>query len=124
MQAITAMKLRGGAVQYVDKHELNMVTENRLHQVRQRSLQLLHEAHLHILQLASTSCTLQPVLCAHRSGHWIQGLVLDCAPLDWERLEEFEEATKASQASSAQLPVWLALDEIGDPVSLSCCLGY
>ena len=50
----------------------------------------------------------------------VQGLVLDCSPLDWERLEEFEEAAKASHASPAQLPVWLALDEIGDPVSLIC----
>ena len=44
-----------------------------------------------------------------------QGLVLDCSPLPWVSLEDFEPPQAAS--SSNRLPVWLALDEVTDPVS-------
>jgi hypothetical protein len=55
-----------------------------------------------------------------RAGFFVvlQGLVLDCSPLDWEPLEEFSEAASLAAAvnGSRRQPVWLALDEIGDPV--------
>ena len=45
--------------------------------------------------------------------------MLDCSALDWEPLEEFPEAgtLAAAAETSGRQPVWLALDEIGDPVS-------
>jgi hypothetical protein len=46
----------------------------------------------------------------------VQGLVLDCSALAWEPLDEFPPADEAA-AASVRLPVWLALDEIEDPVS-------
>ena len=42
----------------------------------------------------------------------LQGLVLDCSPLAWAPLNTFPKA-----ARGGALPVWLALDEISDPVS-------
>jgi tRNA G18 (ribose-2'-O)-methylase SpoU len=33
-QAIAAMKARGGRIEYVSKHDLNLVTDNKPHQVR------------------------------------------------------------------------------------------
>jgi hypothetical protein len=33
-QAVAAMRARGGGVEFVSKHELNLVTENRPHQAR------------------------------------------------------------------------------------------
>lgn len=121
-QAVTAMKQRGGAVQYVDKHELNMVTDNRLHQVWGCTFAATNRATVPILFCSVVHMGRCPALVLgwYRG---VQGLVLDCSPLDWERLEEFEEAAKASHASPAQLPVWLALDEIGDPVRLLMLLG-
>lgn len=32
-QAIAAMKERGGTIQYVSKHDLNLATDNKPHQV-------------------------------------------------------------------------------------------
>lgn len=57
-------------------------------------------------------------LDVHRS--W-QGLVLDCSPLEWEPLDEFPAADSVAGTDGSRPPVWLALDEIGDPVS-SCCM--
>lgn len=42
--------------------------------------------------------------------------MLDCSALAWEPLDQFPPAHEAA-AASARLPVWLALDEIEDPVS-------
>ena len=49
----------------------------------------------------------------------MQGLVLDCSALEWQFMDQFPPAEE-SAASSKRLPIWLALDEIEDPVS-SCC---
>jgi hypothetical protein len=46
-----------------------------------------------------------------------QGLVLDCTPLEWEPLEEFPDAQHVTPVHGGRPPVWLALDEIEDPVS-------
>ena len=49
----------------------------------------------------------------------MQGLVLDCSALEWQLMDQFPPAEEAA-ASSKRLPIWLALDEVEDPVS-SCC---
>ena len=41
--------------------------------------------------------------------------MLDCSPLPWLPLEDFEPPQDVG--SSTRLPVWLALDEVTDPVS-------
>ena len=46
---------------------------------------------------------------------YLQGLVLDCSALTWEPMDVLPPAETAA-ASSARLPIWLALDEIEDPV--------
>ncbi|EIE24249.1 SpoU rRNA methylase family protein [Coccomyxa subellipsoidea C-169] len=51
-----------------------------------------------------------------------QGLMLDCSALDWEALEEFPPADSAAQPDSGRPPVWLALDEIGDPQNLGAAV--
>ncbi|KAK9842489.1 hypothetical protein WJX81_002376 [Elliptochloris bilobata] len=52
-----------------------------------------------------------------------QGLVLDCSPLEWSTMNIFPEAPAALRAAPAgALPVWLALDEIGDPQNLGAAL--
>lgn len=43
--------------------------------------------------------------------------MLDCSPLQWEPLDEFPAADRAAPMDGGRPPVWLALDEIGDPVS-------
>ncbi len=48
--------------------------------------------------------------------------MLDCSALAWEPMDRFPPAPEAA-AVSAQLPVWLALDEIEDPVSSPCSAG-
>ena len=45
-----------------------------------------------------------------------QGLVLDCSPLGWEPLDEFPAANTVAPNDGGRPPLWLALDEIGDPV--------
>ena len=46
-----------------------------------------------------------------------QGLVLDCSPLQWAAMSRFPDAPTTLQSMPAgALPVWLALDEISDPV--------
>ncbi len=46
-----------------------------------------------------------------------QGLVLDCSPLQWATMSRFPDAPAALRSMPAgALPVWLALDEISDPV--------
>lgn len=42
-----------------------------------------------------------------------QGFLLDCSPLELEEMEEFEHL----ENTAAPYPVWLALDEVFDPVS-------
>ncbi|BDA46054.1 rRNA methyltransferase 1, mitochondrial [Coccomyxa sp. Obi] len=81
-QAVAAMKERGGSIQYVSKHELNLVTDNKPH----------------------------------------QGLVLDCSPLDWEPLDEFPAADSVAPTDGSRPPLWLALDEIGDPQNLGAAV--
>jgi tRNA G18 (ribose-2'-O)-methylase SpoU len=46
----------------------------------------------------------------------LQGLVLDCSPLDWEALERLPPADSFPPGAP---PVWVALDEVQDPVSHS-----
>ncbi len=55
-----------------------------------------------------------------------QGLVLDVSPLEWSPLDEFPAAEQVMAAAAAAglaqgrrapPPVWLALDEVVDPVS-------
>ena len=43
----------------------------------------------------------------------LQGLVLDCTPLDWEALERLPPADSFPPGAP---PVWVALDEVQDPV--------
>ena len=49
----------------------------------------------------------------------MQGLVLDCSTLEWQLMDQLPPAKEAA-ASSKRLPIWLALDEVEDPVS-PCC---
>jgi hypothetical protein len=42
--------------------------------------------------------------------------VLDCSPLDFEALEVLP-APELAPGGGGRLPVWLALDEVMDPVS-------
>lgn len=50
-----------------------------------------------------------------------QGLMLDCSQLDWEPLEDFPPAENSALTDGGRPPVWLALDEIGDPVRTFTC---
>ena len=43
----------------------------------------------------------------------MQGLALDCSSLDWIQLDEMPAA-----GSTETIPIWLALDEVTDPVRL------
>ena len=52
--------------------------------------------------------------------HCCQGLLLDCGPLEWGTMEKFEDAPEATDDGSVP-PLWLALDEVYDPVS---CYGH
>ena len=45
-----------------------------------------------------------------------QGLILDCAPLEFETMNAFPPASEAAAAHGSSTPVWLALDEVTDPV--------
>ena len=49
----------------------------------------------------------------------MQGLVLDCSALEWQLMDQLPPAEEAA-ADSKRLPIWLALDEVEDPVS-PCC---
>lgn len=186
-QAIAAMKAAGGSIEYVTKHELNQVVDNRPHQVPSCLLcVLLHLQHQILLSCKIHQELLQPgkymssglalrsscpySMFAFRArltgdpgrsreisllqaweiainlagvvkscsdcvvasmpalGHYLrkaeqrnwllQGLVLDCSSLAWEPMDHLPSAQEAA-ASSTRLPVWLALDEIEDPVSSS-----
>lgn len=45
--------------------------------------------------------------------------MLDCSPLHWATMSRFPEAPTTLRSTPAgALPVWLALDEITDPVRL------
>mmetsp|Transcript_9153 Transcript_9153/g.26240 ORF Transcript_9153/g.26240 Transcript_9153/m.26240 type:complete len:441 (+) Transcript_9153:226-1548(+) len=70
----------GLGVEYISKHNLNMMSDNRPH----------------------------------------QGLVLDCAPLDWATMDRFP-APPAPEPGSAPV-LWLALDEVNDPQNLGAIL--
>lgn len=48
-----------------------------------------------------------------------QGLVLDCAPLEFELLSSFPDPPAGGRGSSGEVPIWLVLDEVMDPVSHS-----
>lgn len=48
------------------------------------------------------------------TGNCMQGLLLECSPLDFESLKDFGEAALQPQSPP---PLWLALDEVTDPVS-------
>ena len=48
--------------------------------------------------------------------HRCQGLLLDCGPLEWGNMETFPDAPEATDDGSLP-PLWLALDEVYDPVS-------
>lgn len=47
----------------------------------------------------------------------LQGLVLDCSSIAWEPMDQFPPAQEAA-TSSTKFPIWLALDEIEDPVTV------
>lgn len=47
-----------------------------------------------------------------------QGLVLDCSALEFEAMPELP-APAPVDAATGRLPVWLCLDEVMDPVSMS-----
>ncbi|GBF91307.1 rRNA methyltransferase [Raphidocelis subcapitata] len=52
-----------------------------------------------------------------------QGLLLDCSPLDWERMDRLPDAVTGDEAGDAKRwPVWLALDEVVDPQNLGAML--
>lgn len=50
-----------------------------------------------------------------------QGLVLDASELEWEEMDRLEGASQIAAAGAA-LPVWLALDEVQDPMNLGAAL--
>ena len=52
-------------------------------------------------------------------AHLAQGLVLDCGPLPWVPLDSFP--APEARSSTLRLPVWLALDEVTDPVWAPGC---
>lgn len=61
--------------------------------------------------------------CRWRCGYRPhQGLVLDVSPLEWHTLEvlpppeELQQQLEGGAAGSTRHPVWLALDEVVDPV--------
>eukprot|EP00951_Prasinocladus_malaysianus_P030707 scaffold290637_cov17-Prasinocladus_malaysianus.AAC.1 len=61
-------------------------------------------------------CQLSSIGChqCKSFGHVaMQGLMLDCGPLDWEVLDQFPAPPAYDGAAP---PLWLALDEIMDPV--------
>ena len=43
--------------------------------------------------------------------------MLDCSSIAWEPMDQFPPAQEAA-ISSMKHPIWLALDEIEDPVTL------
>ena len=51
-----------------------------------------------------------------RSLRAMQGLVLDCSPLQWVGMDVMPPAPEAEQEQPPRWPVWLALDEVTDPV--------
>jgi len=55
--------------------------------------------------------------CNHRPH---QGLVLEAEPLEYEPIALMPEPPAA--VAGAQLPLWLALDEVGDPMNLGALL--
>lgn len=50
-----------------------------------------------------------------------QGLVLDASALEWEELDRLPDATQIS-AAGGRPPVWLALDEVQDPMNFGAAL--
>ena len=55
----------------------------------------------------------------------VQGLVLDCSPLQFTPLDKLPPAAGVVQAAveaGVPCPVWVALDEVLDPVSCCVCL--
>eukprot|EP00967_Tisochrysis_lutea_P130027 scaffold224304_cov18-Tisochrysis_lutea.AAC.1 len=57
----------------------------------------------------------------------MQGLVLDCSPLAFTHLDKLPPADavmKEAAAAGAPPPVWVALDEVLDPVSYRRGLAY
>ena len=59
----------------------------------------------------------------------VQGVILDCDPLEPDQLDRFPPATEAAAAhqqakadgqAAGNFPLWLALDEVTDPVSTWC----
>lgn len=89
---------------------------------------LLSLVDLTCLRPPSTSRDPNPAPCAvldgggGGGGGGLQGLVLDVSPLEWANQDEFPSAAQAMAAAAAAgqpPPVWLALDEVTDPVSSS-----
>ena len=138
------MKAAGGAIEYISKHELNLVANNRPHQVTCTCSFSRHAAAATFSKRRGTMPAKMPGTTeSHTSSAYkhrlnlfhrkwglsasassrvemkiwvVQGLVLDCSALAWEPLDQFPPADEAA-AASVRLPVWLALDEIEDPVS-------
>jgi len=53
-----------------------------------------------------------------------QGLVLDCSPVSFTPMDKLPPAPEVMQAAAAAgsaPPVWVALDEVLDPVSVRVC---
>ncbi|KAL3919973.1 MAG: hypothetical protein SGPRY_005431 [Prymnesium sp.] len=51
-----------------------------------------------------------------------QGLVMVCSPLDFEPLRQMPTPEEASLSTGGVAPLWLALDEVGDPQNLGALL--
>ena len=53
----------------------------------------------------------------------LQGLVLDCSPLEWVSLDVMPPPPELVPDKLPRWPVWLALDEVTDPVSVTACFA-
>ncbi len=158
--AIQAAKKRaeelGARVEYASKHDLNMVADNRPHQVssfvasgrscgvclQAQSDSMVADNRLHQVFLCCSCCCTaadltrmsgalrldckplallldgrwQPPQPATTATYHLQGVVLDCSPLEFEPLPSLPDAPEGP-AAGGRLPVWLCLDEVMDPVS-------
>ena len=135
------MKAAGGSIEYISKHELNLVVDNRPHQVSPCTLHSVSGPpvqgtrsclpgidNCYFMQICVLDSNGIQAMSPSTAGQAcmqgqdvMQGLVLDCSALEWQLMDQFPPAEEAA-ATSKRLPIWLALDEVEDPVS-SCCPG-
>ena len=111
---IDKAKQGGVPIEYLSKHDLNVLTDNSVHQVNFSS------SPIRLLCLC-TYCML-PLRRGRTLVLGLQGLLLSCSPLVFVPLDDLGPASR--QATDRGIPpVWLALDEVTDPVRLTPSLS-